>query len=401
MTHPVLDNATARKLFLHRHHLAKPRSARGRGSALQGLIEDLGFVQVDSVNTLARAHDMILFSRCTDYRPSSLRWLNDRKRGIFEGWTHDASVIPMAFYPYWREKFDRDAKRLREKYRNWHGPEFQEELGGVRSHIAAHGACCSRDVGETPAQKSTGWWDWKPSKTALEYLWRSGELAVCHRRGFAKHYDLTERVVPPSALEQWPAVAEVVDWACNAAMDRLGLATSGELAAFFALITPQEAKAWAASALAEGRVTAVEVTGANGTPRVMFMRPGDVQTAKALDPVAPRLRLMSPFDPALRDRKRAEWLFGFHYRIEIFVPAPQRQYGYYVFPILEGDKLVGRIDCQADRAASTLVVTALWPEPGVKFGRGRMDRLMAELDRARRFAGLEHTQIAKDFLRPT
>lgn len=399
MALPVIDNTKARALFLDRHALAQPRSRAGRGAALDALISRLGFVQVDSVNTLARAHDMILYSRCSDYRPQSLRWLNDRARGTFEGWTHDAAVIPARFFPYWRLKFARDAARLQQRYSDWHGTAFQGELAGVLKHIETHGACCSRDVGDAPAEKSTGWWDWKPSKTALEYLWRSGRLAVSHRAGFAKHYDLVERVLPAEHLNARVPDAAIVNWAACAALDRLGFATSGELAAFFALITPQEAKDWATQALARGTVQQVVIEGATGKPRTCLMRPEIVARLSDLGPPASRLRLLSPFDPALRDRKRAEWLFGFHYRIEIFVPEEKRRYGYYVFPILEGDQLVGRVDIQAERARDRVVVRALWPEPGMRFGRGRMGRLMAEFERAARFAGCKHVEIAPDFLR--
>ena len=394
---PVIDNRCARAIFMDRHGLARPRRRAGRGAALSELVTRLGFVQVDSVNTLARAHDMILFSRCTDYRPESLRWLNDRARKTFEGWTHDASVIPMEFFPYWREKFDRDAARLREKYTNWHGPAFQAELAGVLDHIEGHGACCSRDVGEAPAEKSTGWWDWKPSKTALEYLWRSGRLAVSHRKGFAKFYDLVERVVPAPFFADRPARQEVVDWAAAAALDRLGFATAGEIAAFFALITPTEAREWATRVLAEGQIQEAEILGADKKPRVCLTRPETL----ASDPpaIGSGLRLLSPFDPMLRDRKRAAWLFGFDYRIEIFVPEAQRKFGYYVFPILEGSRLVGRVDMQSERRAGQVTVRALWPEKRVTFGPGRMARLEAEFSRAARFAGCDTVEIGQDFLR--
>ncbi|MEM9320279.1 MAG: crosslink repair DNA glycosylase YcaQ family protein [Pseudomonadota bacterium] len=396
---PVIDNATARALFLERHDLAKPRRRQGRGDALAALVERLGFVQVDSVNTLARAHDMILFSRATDYRPESLRWLNDRMRATFEGWTHDAAVIPASSFPYWRLKFARDQQRLREKWADWHGSEFHAEIDGVLDHIAANGATSSREVGEAPAGKSTGWWDWKPSKTALEYLWRSGRLSVCHRRGFQKVYDLTERVLPELVgLPDLPKHA-VIEWACATALDRLGFATSGELAAFFALVTPNEAKDWVAAASQDGRIEAVSVTMADGQLRTSYMTPQMRASLVNLAPPSRTLRLLSPFDPAIRDRNRAERLFGFHYRIEIFVPAPKRRYGYYVFPILEGDRLIGRVDLNADRMAGILHVTALWPETGVRFGRQRMVRLEGELDRAARFGGCDRVMLARDFLR--
>jgi hypothetical protein len=396
---PVIDNAAARALFLARHGLADAPSGPATGVALLDAVTALGFVQVDSVNTVARAHDMILWSRRQAYRPESLRWLNDRARGVFEHWTHDAAMIPVAFFPHWRLRFARDADRLRHRWKDWHGGAFHGEIDTVLRHVTDHGAVCSADMAGERALKSTGWWDWHPSKTALEYLWRSGELAVTRRAGFRKHYDLTERVIPPEALNARVSYAETVDWACSAALDRLGFATSGELAAFWALIRPDEAKVWVARALQTGRLAEADVTGHDGTLRRVVIWPEVLVGLHAPPDITNRLRILSPFDPALRDRKRAERLFGFHYRIEIFVPAPQRLYGYYVFPVMEGAAMVGRIDMIADRAGDVLRVTAFWPEAGVRMGNGRIARLEGELTRLTRLAGCRDLRFADGWLR--
>lgn len=384
MTIPVLSNAQARRLFLARHGLMHPPSGVAKGAALARLIHDLGFVQVDSVNTFARAHDLILWSRRQSYRPEALRWINDRARATFEHWTHDASIIPMEFYPMWRLRFERDRARLHSKWKDWHGHAFHLEIDKVLARVRDEGPCCSSDMADERVEKSTGWWDWKPSKVALEYLWRSGELAVSKRVGFRKFYDLSERVIPPEALNARLSDAEIVDRACAAALDRLGFATSGELAAFFDLIRPEDAKAWVAEAQATGRVAEVDVTGADGSLRGAIMWPKDLKSVDEIPDPSLRVRALSPFDPALRDRKRAERLLGFHYRIEIFVPAPKRRYGYYVFPVLEGTRIIGRIDMA--REGDVLAVHAFWPEKGVRIGAGREARLRAELDRAARFA---------------
>jgi uncharacterized protein YcaQ len=241
----VLANRDARRLFLDRHALLEPPEGPAAGTALAELVHRLGFVQVDSVNTLARAHDLILWSRRPTYRPASLRWLNDRARETFEHWTHDASIVPMAFYPHWHLRFARDRARLARRWTSWHGPAFHGELDRVLAHVDAAGPVASADLaGERPS-KSTGWWDWHPSKAALEYLWRTGNLAVTRRAGFRKIYDLPQRVVPPQILNaRRPETRETIDWACSAALDRLGFATPGEIAAFWALVTPAEAKAW-------------------------------------------------------------------------------------------------------------------------------------------------------------
>ncbi|MDG3043046.1 winged helix-turn-helix domain-containing protein [Roseicyclus marinus] len=394
-----IDTKTARRLFLEAHALADRPAGPGKGADLAAMVQRLGFVQVDSVNTLARAHDLILFARRPSYRPDNLRHLNDRDRATFEHWTHDASVIPAAFFPQWRLKFARDRARLRERWKDWHGSAFHDEIETVLRHVTDHGAVHSAEIGEKRAEKSTGWWDWHPSKIALEYLWRSGELAITRREGFRKFYDLTERVIPPEHLNAHLPEAAVIDWACAAALDRLGFATSGELAAFFDLITPAEARGWATRSLQQGAVVEAEITCADGALRRVLLRPETVDRLADMPDPPGRLRVLSPFDPVLRDRKRAERLFGFHYRIEIFVPETQRRYGYYVFPMLEGDRIVGRVDITADRQAGALRLRALWPEAGVRWGHGRQARLEAELDRLLPLAGCDRVVFADGWLR--
>ena len=394
---PQIDNQTARAIFLDRHGLSEAPAGRGKGADLQGLIDALGFVQIDSINTVARAHHMILHARRPAYRPRNLDLLHDRDRGVFEHWTHDASMISMQHFPHWRLKFRRYDAELAGRWKKWRRDGFEDKLDDVLRRIADHGPCCSADVGEDEARSSGGWWDWHPSKTALEYLWRTGHLAVTRRQGFRKVYDLTENVIPPEHLNARPDEDATIDWACNAALDRLGFATSGELAAFWDLITPDEAKVWSAAALSRGDIVEAGITQADGRLRKSLMRP-ELLSMTPAEPTG-RLRILSPFDPALRDRKRAERLFGFSYRIEIFVPEHKRRYGYYVFPILEGDRLVGRIDMKAERDRDRLHVKALWPERGVRFGAGRTARLRTALERTARLADVPRVTFEPGWLR--
>lgn len=397
MALPVIDNLTARRLFLHRHALAESPAGPAAGAALSSLIGRIGFVQVDSINTVERAHHMILWSRRPAYRPEALKRLLERDRALWEHWTHDASVLPVGVYGHWKHRFAQDRGRLVERWTGWQRDGFHEKFDEVLKRVADGGPVSSAEVGEGEARGSGGWWDWHPSKAALEYLWRVGELAVCRRDGFRKVYDLAERVIPAVARGAEPSAEETVDWACSSALDRLGFATSGELAAYWALVGPEAAKAWVRAALAAGRLAEAEVEGWRGTRRRVVAWPA---TLAEVPPEPPsRLRVLSPFDPALRDRARAEHLFGFFYRIEVFVPEAKRQFGYYVFPLLEGDRLVGRLDAKAHREAGILRVRALWPESGVRFGTGRLARLEAELDRLARFAGCETVDYLPGWLR--
>ncbi|NND19708.1 MAG: winged helix-turn-helix domain-containing protein [Silicimonas sp.] len=397
MKRPFLDNERARRLFLDQHLLLSPGSGPGRGTDLDDVLHHLGFVQVDSVNTLARAHDLILWSRRGRYRPKFLEHLVSRHRTAFEHWTHDAAVIPMQFYPMWRLKFARDEARMRARWPQGRREGWQAEVDAVSRHIADHGPACSLDVGGGEKKSSSGWWDWHPSKTALEFLWRSGQLAICHRQGFRKFYDLTDRVIPTEYLNSRKDDLEIVDWAMSEALDRLGFGTSGELAAFFDMVTRDEAKAWCAEALAKGRILEADIEMADGALRRSFTTEAALDRASSLPEPSSRVRLLSPFDPALRDRSRAERLFGFHYRIEIFVPEAKRQYGYYVFPVLQGVRIIGRLD--ARRVGNTLVARAYWPEAGVRMGKARSSRLVAELDRVKNLAGVEGFELASGWLR--
>ncbi|EAQ01674.1 hypothetical protein OB2597_14561 [Pseudooceanicola batsensis HTCC2597] len=399
MARPVLDNQAARRLFLHKHLLGDPPAGPGRGRDLLEVIRALGFVQVDSVSTVARAHHMILFARRPAYRPKSLAHLLERERSLFEHWTHDAAIIPTEFYPYWSLPFRRTRARLSEKWRTWQGEAYMDEIERVKAHVARAGPVRSSDLlGEEDRGRSGGWWNWHPSKAALEFLWRTGSLSISKRQGFQKFYDLPERVHPDASARPAPDTEEAVEWFCRGALDRLGFATSGEIAAFWAHVSPAEARDWTARGLAEGRLEEIDVICQDGRARKSVAWPGTAERAATLPPAPNRVRVLSPFDPALRDRNRAERLFGFLYRIEIFVPAEKRKYGYYVFPILEGERLIGRIDMKADRAARLLEVSKLWLEPGVRPAKGRLAKLEAELDRMARFADCDGVRIAPDWL---
>lgn len=394
----LIPNPVARRLFLDRHALSEAPVGPASGQALHDLIERIGFVQVDSINTVARAHDMILWSRRQSYRPPALKRLLERDRTMWEHWTHDASILPTRLHGVWQHRFQRDEQRLEANWKRWFRDGYQAQFDIILNRIAKDGPLGTADVGEGEVRGRGGWWDWHPSKTALEWLWRTGRLAITRRDGFAKIYDLTERVIPEALRAPVPEDA-VTDWACRSALRHLGFATSGEIAAYWKAVSPDAARDWCRNALARGEIIEAEVEGAQGQRRKVFVFP-DLPEVDCPDPT-PRLRILSPFDPALRDRDRAEFLFGFYYRIEVFVPEPKRVYGYYVFPVLEGDRLVGRIDVKAFRDVGALRVKAFWPEAGVKLTKARRGKLEAELDRLAAFAGCERVEFLDGWERET
>ncbi len=241
MTAPVLCNAEARRLFLHLHALAEPPSGPAKGAGLAALIDRIGFVQVDSINTVERAHHMILFARRATYRPEALAPLVERDRTMFEHWTHDAAILPVQHFAHWRHRFARDEARLQANWRSWFRDGWEHQFDSILNRIARDGPVTTAEVGAGEVRGRGGWWDWHPSKTALEWLWRTGQLSITRREGFRKVYDLTERVIPDAHRTARTEAAETLDWACAAALDRLGFATSGELAAYWDAVTPEAA----------------------------------------------------------------------------------------------------------------------------------------------------------------
>lgn len=374
--------------------LCVPRRRKLDSDDLYETIHRLGFVQLDTIACVERAHHMILFSRSECYKPADLKHLAESERRLFEHWTHDASLIPMEFYPHWHHRFDKAKQSI--KHPNWQkrlGPKPRQTIRQVRKHIEAHGPTMSRDF-EKPDGPRKSWWGWAPTKTALEYSWRTGDFAVAGRENFHKIYDLAERIIPSDLRNVRPSREETTDWKCRQAINRLVFANAKEIKSFWETCETTEVRDWLQKEQDRSLVQ-VNVECADGSLRPAFAS-RDIEEQLETVPCAPSgLRLINPFDPVVRDRARSLYLFGFNYRIEIFVPALQRQYGYYVFPILDGDRFVGRIDLKAHRKEDRLEVKGLWWEDGIKIGEGRIGRLRKELQKVAKFSGVSEVDTPK------
>ncbi|MDQ1559734.1 MAG: uncharacterized protein QOD32_2794 [Pyrinomonadaceae bacterium] len=354
-------------------------------ATLQKLIEQMGFVQLDSINVVERAQHLTLASRLDAYRPEHLSRLLERDRSLFEHWTHDASAVPTKWFAHWQPRFDRERERIWKKswWRERMGEEPDKLIAQVRERIVREGALRSLDFEHKHRGVPTAWWGWKPQKAALEYLWSTGELMVARREKFQKVYDLTERVLPGHSQQPRPTEREHVEWACHTALERLVVATPKEIAGFWHTVGIVEAKAWCAEAAQAGRIIPVLLESSDGAKgRASFAVCDWERRLSSLPPPPARTRLLSPFDPVLRDRARALRLFNFDYRFEAFVPGALRQYGYYVLPILEGDRLVGRLDPKFDRSDGLLNIRQIYWEPGIRVTQARqrgLEKAVAQL----------------------
>jgi len=398
---PRVSAATARRLLLGAQGLLDDPRRKATADSLYELIERIGFVQIDSINVVERAQHLTLASRLQGYRPALLTRLLERDRRLFEHWTHDASAIPALWYPQWHHRFERYRRRVLEHpwWRERVGADPEAIVAHVRERLRAEGPLMTKDFeDERPQGTDKTWWGWKPAKAALEYLWRVGEVAVAKRVNFHKVYDLTERVLPHLHEAPLPSPGEHVAWACRSALERLGVATPSELAAFWRAITLEEARDWCARAVEAGEVVevlaeALPALEGGDAPRRSYALPDWEERAAALPAAPPRLRILSPFDPILRDRDRALRLFGFDYRFEAFVPAPQRRWGYYILPLLEGERLVGRLDPKHRRDDGVLEIRQVWWEPGVRLSKGRGAALEAAVERLAKLVGAERWEM--------
>lgn len=383
MTSLRIGNRAARQLWL---------ASQGLGAAPTGtldvlaIIRKLGFVQLDTIQVVSRAHHHILWSRNQNYREPMLNELLARDRTVFEHYTHDASVIPMEFLPMWRRQFRR--KREQIDRANWFkGMPDKAGRDAIKARIEAEGALSSHAF-DTKVAGPKGMWARPPHKLALDYMWYGGELATCYRDNFTKYYNLPERVFPKDVHDVQLTDQEQIDWLCQAALDRMGFGTLGEVRKFWEAMDPKEVRAW--SEKASATLQAVEIETAQGK-WLKGIAPADIEERlENLKQPTSRLRILNPFDSVIRDRNRLSRLFGFDYRLEMFVPAGKRIWGYYVYPILEGDRFVGRIEIRAFRQGSALHVLKFWAEDGVLWSAKRREKLHAELNRMARFVGLKN-----------
>ena len=393
-----ITNRQLRRALLFLNGLAPAKDRPGGGTASRPArrayeaVHKLGFVQVDPVSAVERAHHHILFTRQRSYRKEHLRRLLEKDRALFENWTRDAAILPTAFYPYWKHYFARARTfEAHPGYRRHFAPVTAQLIQSVLRRVETEGPLRPRDF----ESRKVAWRDpyfARPSlaKLTMEYLWRTGELAVSRRRGQEKVYDLPRRVIPAEYRETEVSRPEFVEWACRGALERLGFARPAQIAHFYDALSTDDAARWRQSRLGK-QVTAVRITLADGSAAGPFYALTSFLESLGELPPAPRgLRLLNPFDPLIHDRRRTSQAFGFDYTLEIWVPAAKRRYGYYVLPILEGDRFVGRVDLKTDRQRGELRVLGLWWEPKVNPAPKRRDRLEAALAGLAEFAGVSY-----------
>jgi uncharacterized protein YcaQ len=359
----TLSIADARALALAAQGFDTPRPTnKATQRHVNSLISRLGVIQIDSVNVLVRSQELPLFSRLGNHDRNAIPKATESQK-IFEYWGHEAAHLPVEIHPLFRWKME--AARLG-KARHWGLTSFYDDnrafVKRMLKHVETNGPTTARELStrteKRGADKKT-WWDWDESKTALEYLFLTGQL-MSRGRGtdFARIYDTPERVLPPNILNApTPTEHDARKQLLMRSAIAQGVATATDLADYYRQ-KPAAIKPLIAELLEEGELRAVTVDG--WTEKAFMHR--SAKLPKQLHATA----LLSPFDSLVWHRPRNERIFDFHYRIEIYTPKEKRKFGYYVLPFMMNGQMVGRVDLKADRVNSKLLVHSVHTEKGIK-----------------------------------
>jgi uncharacterized protein YcaQ len=366
-----LSAAQARRLAVAAQGFGRPRpSGRVDARHLRRAIDDVGLLQLDSVNVFCRSHYMPIFSRLGPYPREALdrlAWHENPggktrragQRDLIEYWGHEASLLPVELQPLLRWRMAR-ADALAWKGVARVAVEQPQLLEFVLGMVRERGPIRASELAAKGRRRKPGeMWNWSEEKTALEYLFFAGQVCAARRVNFERLYDLPERVLPQQVLEApTPSQKEAQRQLILVAAKRLGVATEADLGDYFRL-PRAESKARVAELAEDGGLAPVRVEGWRAPAYLSTERPAGLRRAAAAR------ALLTPFDSLVWARERTERLFDFRYRIEIYVPAPKRVHGYYVLPFLLGDRLVARVDLKSDRRAGVLRVRSAFAEPQV------------------------------------
>lgn len=337
---PALSARDARRLFLASQGLLRNNEfGRGKNAVLKA-IQQLSYVQIDTISVIERAHNHVLWSRVDNYARPILDQLQSKHKNVFEYWAHAAAYLPMQDYRFYQPVMQFMAERY---------PAEKKVKDLVLTRIREEGPLQARDF-EDNNHKSTGWWDWKPAKRAMERLFLAGDLMIAKREGFQKVYDLKERVLPEDVDTRMPSEKEWQRFQIHIMINALGLARVQEIC----YLRTTTRKLFKHDILPGIKRTIAELIEAGEIIEVSVQGNPYFTTEENLNRIPTRLgrkkvRFLSPFDNLIIQRKRTLELFDFDYQLECYLPAHKRIYGYFSLPILWGDELIGRMDAKADR----------------------------------------------------
>ena len=344
-----ISNKEARHLMLVSQGLAGNFFGNKKEGTLN-VIEHLGYVQIDTISVVERAHHHTIWARVNDYKKSYLDELIEKDKTVFEYWSHAAAYLPMRDYRFSLYRKNRFLTGEKKWYLNKKGTKF------VYDRIVAEGPLQSKDFEEK--KKKQGWWEWKESKQALEQLFMEGKLMVAKRQGFQKVYDITERVLPKGVNDKLPTEKEYAQYLITKTIRANGLAANEEIG-----YLRRHAKTVIGNVIHEmeetGLILPLKIKGEG--KEIFYTTQQNLDLASG-HKANKTVNILSPFDNSVIQRNRLKRIFDFDYTIECYVPELKRQYGYFCLPVLYGDTFIGRIDCKAQRSEQVLIVKNMFYE---------------------------------------
>ena len=377
MTLRTLDPALARRLILSRQRLAGPRPAATGPDEVMATVTDLASLQLDPIGVVARSHLLVLWSRLGRYDPADVEALLWRERRLFEYWTHAAAVVctdDLPIHSLLMRRYPSDRYAHNRRLRDWLAAN-QGLRRSILRQLRTGGPLPTRALEDRArtSWQSSGWTAGRNVDRMLDVLWTQGRVMVAGRQGQQRVWDLAERWLPAWAPTRRPPEREVVRLAAQRSLRALGVATARDIDRHFTASRYPGLSTVLAGLEREGRVERVRVADDGAEwPGPWYVHADDLPLLERLEAGdwRPRTTLLSPFDNLIIDRERTQRLFGFHFRIEIYVPRAARRYGYYVLPVLHGDRLIGRVDPAMDRRRGRLVVNAVHAEPDAPAAAG-------------------------------
>jgi uncharacterized protein YcaQ len=341
--HAKISIDDARQIILSRQGLLENSFGKGKSGTLNA-IEHLGYVQIDTISVVERAHHHTIWSRVNDYKPAYLNQLVEKDKAVFEYWSHAAAYLPMRDFRFSLIRKHRFLSGQVKRYTN------KKIIQYVYDRIVAEGPLQSKDF---EAKKPRGgWWEWKDTKLALEQLFSEGRLMAAGRKGFQKVYDLTERVLPEWVDTSMPTAKEYAEYLVKKAIRSSGIVAAEEIGYMRSHAKTPVAKLLVEK-LQEGILIPVEIKGID--KQRYYTTPENLGTAP-LAKSKNQVKILSPFDNIVIQRRRLKRIFDFDYTIECYLPEAKRVYGYFCLPVLVNNGFIGRIDCKADRASKELIV---------------------------------------------
>lgn len=358
-------------------------------------------IQIDTISVVARSQDLILFNRLGGYQEKEVwKWVEEKK--LFEFWSHALCLMPYDEYPFYAWKMEYNQRKMPSWWRKWIETN-QSVMDRVYKYVKKNGPTASADFKREKGRESEGWWDWKVEKMALECLFLQGKLLVAFRKNFQKKYDLPENVVPAN-IDTEPMSADLLpEYLTKTILSSIGIANEEEIKSYLGGAPAKHLwkndkkaiKEYLKECVSKDLFVEIKIIGTNTKHYILKNNLGVLEKIAEKNHQNNVVKFLTPFDNIIRERTFPAKIWDFNYKIECYVPAPKRIFGYFALPILDGFQLIGKVDMKAHRSEKKLEIKALSFEEGVDLVEARIQRLKQSFQKFADFNGCESIQLNK------